>query len=453
MKVTIVGSGYVGTTLAACLADLGHEVVALDVDESPVESINAGESPIHEPGLDELIAEHAGGNLTATTDYSAVAESDVTFLALPTPSRDDGSIDVAAVESGAESVGKALAEAEGAGALTPDEAARRLVVVKSTVTPDVPEEVVVPAMERGLGRPLAPGDDGPDGGAGRFDVEVATNPEFLREGSAVSDLLNPDKMVFGYEADWAGELLEAVYEPLLSGDVPVVRTDPATAMMIKYANNAFLAAKISLINEIGNVCKEYGVDAYEVADAIGLDDRIGEQFLRSGVGWGGSCFPKDVDALRAAARERGYEPALLDAAVEVNESQPARLLELLDRHVDIAGKRVAVLGLAFKPGTDDTRNSRAVPVVEGLTDRGADVVAYDPVAEADIRERYPHLTFEATDSAAAALADAHAAVVVTDWDEFATLDSEFDAMAEPVVIDGRRIVERREGITYEGLTW
>ena len=454
MKVTIVGSGYVGTTLAACLAEIAHEVVAIDIDENPVTAINAGESPIHEPGLDELVAEHAGGNLTATTDYAAVADADVTFLALPTPSRDDGSVDVSAIESGAESVGEALKRAEQAGAVPAGETARHLVVVKSTVTPAVPAAVVVPAIERGLGRELASQDSSDDADtSGKFEVEVATNPEFLREGSAVSDLRNPDKMVFGYDAEWAGERLEAVFEPLLSDAVPVVRTDPATAMMIKYANNAFLASKISLINELGNVCKEYGIDAYEVADAIGLDDRIGERFLRSGVGWGGSCFPKDVDALRAAARDRGYRPELLDAAVGVNETQPERLLELLDRHVDVDGKRVAVLGLAFKPGTDDTRNSRAVPVIEGLTERSAEVVAYDPVAVEDIRERYPHLAFEAADSAEAALSKAHAAVVVTDWDEFATLDSEFDAMAEPVVIDGRRTIERRDGITYEGLTW
>jgi len=221
--------------------------------------------------------------------------------------------------------------------------------------------------------------------------------------------------------------------------------------MIKYANNAFLAMKISLINELGNVCKEFDIDAYEVADAIGMDDRVGEQFLRSGVGWGGSCFPKDVAAITAAAREAGYDPAVLSAAVEVNDRQPERLLDLLDRHVDVEGERVAVLGLAFKPGTDDTRNSRAIPVIEGLQDRGADVVGYDPVATENMRERFPDIEY--ADSAAAALKGATGALVVTDWDEFAALDEAFDAMAEPVVADGRRIVERREGIVYEGLTW
>jgi len=223
--------------------------------------------------------------------------------------------------------------------------------------------------------------------------------------------------------------------------------------MIKYANNGFLAAKVSLINDIGNVCKEFDVDAYEVADAIALDDRIGGKFLRSGLGWGGSCFPKDTNAIIAAAREAGYEPPMLEAAVEVNDLQPERLLSLLDERADVAGERVAVLGLSFKPGTDDVRGTRAVPVIEGLQERGADVVAYDPVATESFDDYYPDIEVEYADSAAAALEGARAAVAVTDWDEFAALDEEFDAMAAPLVVDGRHIVERREGIEYVGLTW
>jgi UDPglucose 6-dehydrogenase len=246
--------------------------------------------------------------------------------------------------------------------------------------------------------------------------------------------------------------LARLYEPLVAQwETPVVETGRREAEMIKYANNAFLAAKISLINDIGNICKEFGVDTYEVADALGLDDRISDQFLRSGVGWGGSCFPKDVDALRVAARDAGYEPAVLDAAVELNDKQPRRLLSLLDDHVDVEGCRVAVLGLSFKPGTDDIRNSRAIPVIEGLLDRGAEIVAYDPVATEPMRERFPDIEY--TEAAIDALDGVHGAVVITDWDEFATLDTEFDAMARPVVVDGRRIVKRRDGITYEGLTW
>jgi len=246
--------------------------------------------------------------------------------------------------------------------------------------------------------------------------------------------------------------MTAVFDPLVAAtDAPVVETDTRTAEMIKYANNGFLAAKVSLINDIGNVCKEHGIDAYEVADAIGLDDRISGQFLRSGLGWGGSCFPKDTAAIRAAARQQGYEPLMLDAATEVNDRQPDRLLSLLDRHVDVAGEPVAVLGLSFKPGTDDIRNSRAIPVIEGLQERDADIVAYDPVAAENMRERFPEVQYAS--NAAEALDGATAALVVTDWGEITGLDDEFDAMATPVVIDGRRAIDRRDGIVYEGLTW
>ncbi len=437
MDINVVGSGYVGTTLAACLADLGHDVTAVDIDEAVVESLNDGRAPLYEPGLDELLTAHVGERLRATTSYADLADADVTFLAIGTPSQPDGSIDVTALSAAARSVGEALA-----GSPSTD---GHLVVVKSTVTP--PDlEPVRDALRAGL-------DVGSEAGAGDAgDVEFATNPEFLREGTAVADFTDPDKIVFGTESDRALTTLDELYAPLIeSSGSPVVRTDPETAMMIKYANNAALAAKISLANDLGNVCKEFGLDAYEVMEAVGLDDRIGEQFLRSGIGWGGSCFPKDVDAIRAAARKVDYDPPLLRATVEVNDAQPERLLALLDEHVDVEGRRVAVLGLAFKPGTDDVRNSRAIPVIEGLIERGATVVGYDPVAIETMRERFPDVEYAS--DAASALEGAAAAAVVTDWDEFAALDDEFDAMVEPVVVDGRRIIDRREGIVYEGLTW
>ncbi|MFW6003454.1 MAG: UDP-glucose 6-dehydrogenase AglM [Halanaeroarchaeum sp.] len=430
MDVSIVGSGYVGTTVAACFADLGHDVVNVDVDESIVAAINDGEAPIHEPGLDALVAEHAGDGLRATSEYGAVRETDVTFLALPTPSREDGSIDRSIVEAGAESLAEALASKDG----------RHTVVVKSTVIPGTTEGLVGEALAA------------VDGNALGETVGIGMNPEFLREGSAVEDFLDPDKVVLGWESEWVGETMNDVFAPLVeSADPAVVDTGIREAEFIKYANNAFLAAKVSLVNELGNVAKEFAVDSYEVADAIGLDHRISEHFLRSGVGWGGSCFPKDVDALRAAARDVGYEPGLLDAVVEVNDKQPRRLLRLLEDHVDVDGARIAVLGLSFKPHTDDVRNSRAIPVIRGLDDRGADVVAYDPVAAEAMKEHFSDIQY--LDSAAAALDGADGALVVTDWPEFADLDEEFDTMATPVVVDGRRIIERREGLVYEGLTW
>jgi len=434
MRLSIIGSGYVGTTVAACFADLGHEVVNIDIDEGIVETINAGDAPIHEEGLDELVADHAGpegtGRLRATTDYAAVLDTDVTFLCLPTPQNDDGSIDLSIMEAGASHLGEVLAD-------KPD---WHTVVVKSTVVPGSTEDAITPILEAESGKT-----------AGEA-FGVGMNPEFLREGTAVADFLNPDKVVLGADDERALADMHEVFEPLVSrADAPVVETDTRTAEMIKYANNAFLAAKISLINDLGNICKEFGIDSYEVADAIGLDDRIGEQFLRSGVGWGGSCFPKDVAAIIAAAEEQGYDPAVLNAAVAVNDRQPGRLVDLLADHVALDGARIAVLGLAFKPGTDDMRNSRAIPVIESLQARGATVTAYDPVATENARDYLDDVTY--ADSAAAALDGADGAVVVTDWDEFAALDDAFDNMADPVVVDGRRIIERRDDITYEGLTW
>jgi UDPglucose 6-dehydrogenase len=428
MNISIVGSGYVGTTVAACLADAGHSVVNVDIDEDVVSAINDGEAPIHEPGLDELVAQHGGDTLRATTDYDAILDTDVTFLALPTPSNEDGSNDLSIMKAGAESVGEALATKDG----------YHLVVVKSTVIPGTNEDTLAPIIAEASGKTES------------VDFDVASNPEFLREGTAVKDFQNPNKLVFGATSEQAFELLGDVYDPIVS-DAPVVETGRREAEMIKYANNGFLAAKVSLINDIGNICKEYDVDAYEVADAIGLDDRIGAKFLRSGVGFGGSCFPKDVSAIISAAHAADYTPEMLEATLDINEIQPQRLLGLLDTHVDVSGKRIAVLGLAFKPGTDDIRNSRAIPVIEGLQERGADIVAYDPVAAEEMRDRFPNIEY--ADNAADALADSSGAVVVTDWDEFAALNSEFDAMATPVVVDGRHIIERREGITYEGLTW
>ncbi|GAB3685823.1 UDP-glucose 6-dehydrogenase AglM [Salinarchaeum chitinilyticum] len=439
MNVSVVGSGYVGSTIAAVFAEWGHDVTAVDVDESIVESINAGEAPIHEPGLDERVAEHGGDRLRATTDYDEIPETDVTFLALPTPSRDDGSIDTSIIEAAAERLGEALADVD-----------EHVVIVKSTVVPGTTEDVLAPLVQAHAGDR----------------VSVGMNPEFQREGTAVADFLAPDKLVFGTDGHDAGvhrdedralEALHEVFAPLIEAeDPPIVETGLTEAEFIKYANNAFLAAKVSLINDLGNVAKEFDVDAYEIADAIGLDDRIGERFLRSGVGWGGSCFPKDVEAIIAAAKEEGYEPAVLQAAVELNDRQPERLLELLDNHADVQGQTVAVLGLSFKPGTDDVRNSRAIPVIEGLEARGATVVAYDPVAEANMREQFPELT--TADTAEAALDGADAAVVVTGWDEFSALDSgAFAAMASPIVVDGRRAIDPEnlavDGLVYEGLTW
>ncbi|NUE03088.1 UDP-glucose/GDP-mannose dehydrogenase family protein [Halorubraceae archaeon YAN] len=436
MRVSIVGSGYVGTTIATAFAELGHEVLAVDIDQSVVDTINRGESPIHEPGVPELLAKHSGDRIQATTEYDQILNTDVTFLALLTPSDENGHINTSYIEAATESLGDTLASKETA----------HTVIVKSTVIPGTTEDVIAPLLESASGKTVGK------------EIHLGMNPEFLREGFALEDFRNPDKIVLGAETPRTHDQMEAVFTPLIEQvDTHVIRTGIREAEIIKYANNAFLATKISLINELGNICKEYDVDTYEVADAIGKDDRIGERFLASGVGWGGSCFPKDVAALIAAAREKGYDPTLLSAAVEVNAKQPARMLELLASHTDLSGKRIAVLGLSFKPGTDDIRGSRAVPIIDELLTRGATVVGYDPVATANMREQYPDLSY--ADSAKSALSGADGAVVVTDWDEFSAIDAEtFGTMAQPIVIDGRRIIDRKqiESVTngrHEGLTW
>ncbi|MFP8951839.1 UDP-glucose 6-dehydrogenase AglM [Natrialbaceae archaeon A-arb3/5] len=431
MNVSIVGSGYVGTTVAACLADLDYEVVNVEIDEDIVDTINAGNAPIHESGLEERIADHAGDGLRATTEYAAVRETDVTFLCLPTPQSEDGSLDLAPMRAGTEMLGEALAA----------KADDHLVVVKSTVLPGTTEDVVGPILEAESGTAVGEG------------LELAMNPEFLRMGSAVADFLEPDKVVIGSTSADAAATLRELYAPIIDREkTDLVETDVREAELIKYANNAFLASKVSLVNELGNIAREYGADAYEVLDAVGLDDRISARFMRSGLGWGGSCFPKDVDALRAGAREQGYEPDLLDAVVAVNDTQPRRLVDLLERHVDLEGARIAVLGLSFKPGTDDIRKSRALDVLDYLDERGASTVAYDPVAMDNVRERYPDRVDEFADSAADALEGADGAVVATDWPEFDELS--FDGMARRVLVDGRRIdVDEAELEVYEGLTW
>ncbi|QLG48932.1 UDP-glucose 6-dehydrogenase AglM [Natrinema halophilum] len=429
MNVSIVGSGYVGTTIAACLADLGHDVINVEIDKEIVDSINAGEAPIHESGLEERIADYAGTNLRATTEYDEVRDTDVTFLCLPTPQTDDGSLDLAIMRAGAESLGRTLESKDG----------DHLVVVKSTVLPGTTEDVVAPILEGESGTSIGDG------------IDIAMNPEFLRMGTAVTDFLEPDKIVLGTAFDDAAATLRELYAPILEQEnTDLVETDIREAELIKYANNAFLAAKVSLVNELGNIAAEYDTDAYEVLEAVGLDDRISDRFMRSGLGWGGSCFPKDVNALRAGAREQGYDPELLDAVVAVNDTQPRRLVDLLADHFHLEGARIAVLGLSFKPGTDDVRKSRALDVIDHLGERGATVVAYDPVAIENVRPDYPSVEY--AESAEEALEGADGAVVATDWPEFDELS--FAGMARSVVIDGRRIdVDESALEVYEGLTW
>ena len=421
MNVSIIGTGYVGTVTGACLAELGHDVICVDIDQQKVDWINAGIAPIHEPGLSELLKKHAGIRLRATTDYNdAISNSDVTFICVGTPSGEDGRIDLSIVRSASKSIGEALS----------DRRSYHVVVVKSTVVPETTEKVVAP---------LVRGEN----------VGIAMNPEFLREGKAVYDFMNPDKIVVGGDPR-AVEMVASLYEGI---PCEITRTDIRTAEMIKYANNSFLAAKISFANEIGNICKKLGIDVYDVMSAIGKDFRISEHFLNAGAGFGGSCFPKDVRALIGKAEEIGYDPMLLNAVIEVNEEQPIRMVKLLVEHIgDLRNRRIAVLGLAFKNDTDDIRESRSIPVITELLNLGAQVSAYDPLAELNMRKIFPEIDY--CESALDALNGADACLIMTEWDEFRSLDKEFDAMKNLVVIDGRRVVSLDHGRgIYEGICW
>ncbi|KAF5411681.1 MAG: UDP-glucose/GDP-mannose dehydrogenase family protein [Euryarchaeota archaeon] len=432
MDISIIGTGYVGTVTGACFAELGHNVVSVDIDSAKVAQINAGISPIYEPGLSELLKKHAGTRLRATSDYNdAISSSDVTFICVGTPSDEDGNIDLSIVRSASKSIGDALALA--------GREQYHVVVVKSTVVPATTDEVVAPLVGAGGIRGT--------GEARGADVGIAMNPEFLREGKAVYDFMNPDKIVIGGDTRAAGTVA-SLYENI---SCEITLTDTRTAEMIKYANNSFLATKISFANEIGNVCKKLGIDVYEVMAAIGKDYRISKHFLNAGAGFGGSCFPKDVKALIGRAKELGYDPILLNAVIEVNEEQPMRMIELLTERVgDLRNKRIAVLGLAFKNDTDDIRETRSIPVITELLNRGATVAAYDPLAAGNMRKVFSNIEY--CKSAGDALSGSDACLIMTEWDEFGSLDQEFDAMKEIVVIDGRRMVSLDRGL-YEGICW
>ncbi|MDR9412207.1 MAG: UDP-glucose/GDP-mannose dehydrogenase family protein [Haloferacaceae archaeon] len=429
MQVSVVGSGYVGTTIAAVFAAWGHDVVAVDIDTARVDALNRGDPQIQEPGLQSLIDASIGERLRATDDFDAVAAGSCTVITVPTPTDPDGAVDTTAVEAAVGSVGAAL---EGT-------SARHLVILKSTVPPRAVETVVPQRLRAALGAPLGER------------VHLAVNPEFQAQGTAVRDFQDPQKLVFGAVDAWAFEMLDRLHAAVLQPDRPVVRTDPATAAMIKYANNVFLASKLSVVNELANICKVHAIDAYEVMDALGMDDRIGARFLRSGAGWGGSCFPKDTDALIAEAGVAGYDAELLRGVRAQNERQPLRVIDLLETHLRVGEATVTVCGAAFKPQTDDTRGTRTRPLLAALEPRAAQLRLTDPSGAIALADEFDRV--EAVADVATALEGADAAVVMTAWPRYARLGEHLDAMAHPVVIDGRRAVEPTPEMIYEGLTW
>jgi UDPglucose 6-dehydrogenase len=419
--IAVIGTGYVGLVTAAGFAELGSEVWCVDVDAEKIEGLRRGEIPIYEPGLSESLARSSERVHFSTELAPALEHARLLFVAVGTPPTYSGDADLSAVHSVVESMPRSD---------------RHALVMKSTVPVGTGASIKRIFAEHGK-----------DGFA------YVSCPEFLKEGSALQDFLEPDRVVVGDDGSWAGDAVVDLYAPL---NTAVMRTDIASAEMVKLAANAFLATKISFINEIANVCEETGADVLEVARGMGLDQRIGHHFLKPGIGFGGSCFPKDVSALKQLAGNSGYHFQLLTAVIEVNELQKRRVIAKLQKHLgSLVGRRVALLGLAFKANTDDMREASSLVLAARLQADGATVAAYDPVAEAEARKRMHGVHF--ADSALEAIEGADAAILVTEWPEFRELDwHEVKArMAGNLLVDGRNFTDRDEvtgaGFTYEGI--
>ena len=422
MRITVIGTGYVGLVTAACFAKLGHTITCVDIDTTKVDLINNGQSPIYEPGLEDILQNYAH-NLHATTDATtAINQSDLTFICVGTPSNQDGSINLTYIENTATQIGKILKT------LT----SWHTVIVKSTVVPGTTDTTVRHLLETNSGKTAG------------TDFGLAMNPEFLREGNAIHDFLTPDRIVIGVSDQKTADTLHHLYTGFTC---PILETSLSAAEMIKYASNAFLATKISFINEIGNLCKKLNLDVYQVADGMGYDHRIGRAFLDAGIGWAGSCFPKDIDALLAWVKERHGEAKIMTATRAVNQDQPLRLIPLLQKHIPrLKGKTIGILGLAFKPQTDDIRESRTIPIVNELLKHGAFIKAYDPQAMNNFKALYP--TIEYCTHAEEVL-NSDAILITTKWEEFSALD-----FTGKIVIDGRRLNQaQKTARIYEGVCW
>ncbi len=426
-NISIVGTGYVGLVTGVCFAELGNEVVCVDVDEERVENINSSIPPIYEKGLEELLEKNIKNKrMEASSDLKeAVLSTDISFICVGTPSGLIDYMDLKYVEEVSRDIGAVLMDKD-----------YHLVVVKSTVVPGTTEHSVVPILEKQSQKT-----------AGK-DFGVVMNPEFLREGNAIKDFLHPDRIVIGGIDERSTNVLYEVYKDF---DCPILRTNLRTAEMIKYATNSFLVTKISFINEMGNICKLLEVDVYEVAKGLGMDSRVSPEFLNAGIGFGGSCFPKDVKALVGKATEVYYRPIVLNAALELNEGQPLRMVELLEKKIgSLEDVRVVVLGLAFKPGTDDMREAPSIKIIQNLLNKGAVVCATDPKAITEAEKIFgTHERLKFSVSAEDAVKFGKYILIVTEWDEFRN-----EALYKgKTVIDGRRVEEAKAADEYEGVCW
>jgi len=426
VKISVIGSGYAGLVNAVGFAHLENIVTCVDIDKKKIDNINNGISPIYEEGLEEnLKGALKKGNIKATTDITkAVMETDITFIAVGTPSNNDGSINLKYIRKVSEDIGNILKKKDRYHTIT----------VKSTVVPGTTEDVVAKTIESVSGKKRGK------------DFGLAMSPEFLREGKAMQDFLKPDRVVIGEHDNKSGDMLYALNKPLTDN---ILRTDIKTAEMIKYTSNAFLATKISFTNEIGNICKKLGIDVYDVMKGVGMDFRISPYFLNAGCGFGGSCFPKDVKALIAKSKDLGYDPLLLENVIKVNISQPKIMIELAKKHLGtLKDKKITLLGLAFKPGTDDIREAPSIIIIEELLKVGAKITVYDPQAMDSIKAMFgDKINYMPTKKDAIAASDT--IMLVTEWDEF----REEDLYHGKLVIDGRKTLEKRTESNYEGICW
>lgn len=432
-RIAVIGTGYVGLVTGTCFADLGNNVTCVDIDRGKVEMLAQGHSPIYEPGLEEMLQRNLkAGRIQFTTSYEDALEgAEFVFIAVGTPESDSGAADMKYVESAARSIGQ----------LAPGRACEPLHIInKSTV-------------------PIGSGDQVSDWvssvcGEG-FTFAVVSNPEFLREGQALADFLHPDRIILGAEKEESAESVKELYEAL---DAPVMVTDLRTAEMIKYASNAILATYISFANELSFICEELGADVKEVVQGMGYDKRINAQFLNAGVGFGGSCFPKDVKALAHMAEGGSARPKLLHAVLDINQEARRRFVTKTLKMLDgtVSGKRIGVLGLSFKPDTDDMRESPAIEIIEALIGKGADVAVYDPIAMEAARSELPQEVAYCHDAYEAATG-ADALLLITAWNEFKQLDMERvrDVMRHCVLVDGRNVYDPKEmrelGFMYAGV--
>ena len=416
MKIAVIGSGYVGLVTGACLADLGNNVICVDIDEAKISNLKKGIVPIFEPGLDELIKRNVKENrLSFTTDLKeAVTKSDIIFIAVGTPPKDNGEADLSYIENVAKAIGSEIKS-------------YKVIVEKSTVPVETGERVKKTIK---INNPH------------KAEFDVVSNPEFLREGSAVNDFLNPDRIVIGTDSKKATEILKKLYEPLKA---PFIATDIRSAEIIKHASNSFLATKISFVNAIATICEKTSADIEKVAEGMGYDKRIGRAFLNAGIGYGGSCFPKDVSAFIKIAEKSGYDFKLLKEVENINKQQKQNFIKKIEEHIWILkDKTIAVLGLAFKPNTDDMREAPSIDIINALQEEGAKIKTYDP--EAMEKAKLTLRNVEYCKDPYEAARDSDALVIVTEWNEFKELDliKVKNLLKQPLVIDGRNIYDPKE---------